>query len=89
VWDLLNNPLTKKIASSFVRKLLTGLSAWMVAQGYLEQGDAAAFIAALAPVAISAVWSILEQRKNEREIKTALALPPDTPRKTVSALAKS
>jgi hypothetical protein len=89
VWDLLNNPLTKKIVGSFVRKALAGLSGFLVAEGYLEQADVAAFITALAPIAISAIWSILEKRKSEREIKTALTLPPDTPRETVSALAKS
>lgn len=88
---LLKKAIVRKLAASYVRKGLTILSTYLITSGVLEKTDMPALLevtAELTPLIVAGIWSFIDAKMGEREVAAALTLPSNTPRETVTAVAK-
>lgn len=70
--------LIRSILGTVIRRLLTGIFAWLAADGWITAQDAESLIIWITATLAVLAWSLYEKWKTQKALEKALQLPAGT-----------
>lgn len=67
--------MIKEYIASFIRNLLTPVTAYLLATGYFTQNEVLNLVGAIAVMAVAVIWGLVNKFLWKQTAETALALP--------------
>lgn len=87
LWDLVSQPVVRRLIGSGVRKGLVALGVWLAARDVDVTGWPA-FVEAATPILAAVIWTVVDKVRTEKTIAVALDQPKGTTREELSLAVK-